>query len=423
MSSHHGHQTPPTVQQNETHVTPNTPLPYVTDLPALESLCHTLRQSPRLALDTEFVGEDTFIPRLELIQVATATTAAVIDFPAVQASGSLDVFWELICDAKIEKIIHAGRQDLDLFAMHAGQIPKPFFDTQVAAAMVGYGAQIAYANLVQRLHGTKLAKAHTFTNWSARPLSNDQIAYALEDVEFLLSIHTHLQDRLSALGRLEWVSEEFARLEAAVGEKSREPRERYQRIRGWDTLKPKGAAVLRELAAWREAEAHRRNVPRGRVMRDEVLLQLARHPPKSVDELRGLRGVHSSEVERHGEQLLAAITSAQVLPPSAWPEVPRERKPDPESAGIVELLQAVLKACAAEEGIAPTMLATNTDLQTLVEARENRTAIDVPILRGWRRQVAGDLLLQVLDGAVTITVDRISGALRITQERPLNAAS
>ncbi len=414
MSSRHGRQTPPTTQQNETCVTPNPPMQYVTDQCALEALCLTLRQSPRLALDTEFVGEDTFIPRLELIQVATATTAAVIDFPAVQASGSLDAFWELICDAKIEKIVHAGRQDLDLFATHAGQIPRPFFDTQIAAAMVGYGAQVAYANLVQRLHGTKLEKAHTFTNWSARPLSDDQIAYALEDVEFLLSIHTHLQDRLSTLGRLEWVSEEFARLEMAVGEKSREPQERYQRIRGWDTLKPKGAAVLRELAAWREAEARRRNVPRGRVMRDEVLLQLARHPPKSVHELRGLRGVHSSEVDRQGEQLLATITSALALPPSAWPEVPRERKPDPESTGIVELLQAVLKARAAEEGIAPTMLATSSDLQMLVEAKQNRTTLDVPILRGWRRQLAGDLLLQVLDGAVTITVDRTSGALRMT---------
>ncbi|MCE9536069.1 MAG: HRDC domain-containing protein, partial [Nitrospirae bacterium] len=289
--------------------------------------------------------------------------------------------------------------------------------------MVGYGAQVAYANLVQRLHGTKLEKAHTFTNWSARPLSDDQIAYALEDVEFLLPIHTHLQDRLSSLGRLEWVSEEFSRLESAVGEKSREPQERYQRIRGWDTLKPKGAVVLRELAAWREAEARRRNVPRGRVMRDEVLLQLARHPPKSVHELRGLRGVHSSEVDRHGEQLLAAIASALALPPSAWPEVPRERKPDPESTGIVELLQAVLKARAAEQGIAPTMLATSSDLQTLVEAKQNRTTLDVPILRGWRRQLVGDLLLKVLDGAVTITVDRTSGALRMSQDRLSNAAS
>jgi len=420
MSSLHGHQTPPIVQQNdEPLVTSSNPsLPYVTDQRALESLCHTLRQSPRLALDTEFVGEDTFVPRLELIQVATTTTAAVIDFPAVQATRSLDVFWELICDTKIEKIVHAGRQDLDLFAIHAGQIPKPFFDTQIAAAMVGYGAQVAYANLVQRLHGTKLAKAHTFTNWSARPLSEDQIAYALEDVEFLLSIHTHLQNRLSTLGRSEWVSEEFARLETAIGEKGREPQERYQRIRGWDTLKPKGAAVLRELAAWREAEARRRNVPRGRVMRDEVLLQLARHPPKSVNDLRGLRGVHSSDIDRHGGHILASITSALALPTSAWPEVPSDRKPDPESTGIVELLQAVLKARAAEQGIAPTMLATSADLQTLVDAKQSRTALDVPILRGWRRQLAGDLLLQVLDGTVTITVDRTSGALRMTPGRP-----
>lgn len=423
MWNPHDPRTILTIQPNERPVTTTPPMLYVTDQSALETLCQTLRQSPRLALDTEFVGEDTFVPRLELIQVATASTAAVIDFPAVQASGSLDVFWELICDTKIEKIVHAGRQDLDLFATHAGQIPKPFFDTQIAAAMVGYGAQVAYAGLVQRLHGTKLAKAHTFTNWSARPLSDDQIAYALEDVEFLLSIHTHLQDRLSSLGRLEWVGEEFARLETAVGEKSREPQERYQRIRGWDTLKPKGAAVLRELAAWREAEARRRNVPRGRVMRDEVLLQLARHPPKSVSELRGLRGVHSSEVDRHGEQLLATITSALALPASAWPEVPRERKPDPESTGIVELLQAVLKARAAEEGIAPTMLATSSDLQALVEAKQNRATLDVPILRGWRRQLAGDLLLQVLDGAVTITVDRTSGALRMIQDSASKAAN
>jgi ribonuclease D len=149
-------------------------------------------------------------------------------------------------------------------------------------------------------------------------------------------------------------------------------------------------------------------------MRDEVLLQLARHPPKSLNEFRGLRGVHSSEVDRHGGQLLASITSALALPPSAWPAVPSERKPDPESTGIVELLQAVLKARAAEEGIAPTMIATSADLQTLAEAKQNRAALDVPILRGWRRQLVGDLLLQVLDGAVIISVDKVSGALRMT---------
>jgi ribonuclease D len=144
---------------------------YITSREALHELCGHLKGSRRLALDTEFVGEDSFVPKLELIQVATETTAAVIDFPAVQAEGPLDMLWDIIRNPAIQKVVHAGRQDLDLFAVHAGEIPKPFFDTQIAAAMVGFGAQVAYSNLVQRVHGTKLAKAHTFTNWSARPLS------------------------------------------------------------------------------------------------------------------------------------------------------------------------------------------------------------------------------------------------------------
>jgi ribonuclease D len=393
---------------------------YITDSAALESLCRQLRSSRRLGLDTEFVGEDSFIPKLELIQVAAHDVAAVIDFPAVQADGTLAPFWELICDPHVEKIVHAGRQDLDLFALHAGQIPKPFFDTQIAAAMLGFGAQVAYANLVQRIHGTKLAKAHTFTNWSARPLSADQIAYAAEDVQFLLSLHTHLQNRLHALGRSEWVREEFSRLESAVAEKSKDPLDRYQRIRGWDSLKPRQAAVLRDLTAWRETEARRRNVPRGRVMRDEVLLQIARHPPGSVEELRGLRGVHGSEIDRNGEQLIATITASLALPSSAWPQVPRDRKPEPESIGLVELLQAVLKACAAEAEIAPTLLATSADLQALVEAKEKKTTPDLPLMRGWRRELIGDLLLQILDGAVTVSVDPVKGILRLSGDIQAN---
>jgi ribonuclease D len=387
---------------------------YITDAAALESLCRQLRSSTRLGLDTEFVGEDSFIPKLELIQIAAQDIAAVIDFPAVQASGSLTPLWELICDPNVEKIVHAGRQDLDLFALHAGEIPKPFFDTQIAAAMLGFGAQVAYANLVQRIHGTKIAKAHTFTNWSARPLSADQIAYAAEDVHFLLPLHTQLQKRLHALGRTEWVKEEFSRLETAVVEKSKDPLDRYQRIRGWDSLKPRQAAVLRDLAAWRETEARRRNVPRGRVIRDEVLLQLARHPPGSADQLRGLRGLHGSEIDRNGEQLVATITASLALPPSAWPQVPRDRKPEPESIGLVELLQAVLKARAAEAEIAPTLLATSADLQALVEAKEKNKALDLPLLRGWRRELIGDLLIQILDGAVTVAVDPIKGVLRMS---------
>jgi ribonuclease D len=397
-------------------VTTSTQERYITDGAGLETLCKQLRSSRRIGLDTEFVGEDSFVPKLELIQVAAQDIAAVIDFPAVQAHGSLAPLWEVICDPRVEKIVHAGRQDLDLFALHAGQLPKPFFDTQVAAAMLGFGAQVAYANLVQRIHGTRLAKAHTFTNWSARPLSTEQISYAAEDVQFLLPLHTHLQRRLEALGRTEWVREEFSRLETAVTEKSKDPLERFQRIRGWDSLKPRQAAVLRDLAAWRETEARRRNVPRGRVMRDEVLLQLARHPPANVEALRGLRGLHGAEVDRTGEQLIATIRASLALPPSAWPQVLRDRKPEPESIGLVELLQAVLKARAAEAEIAPTLLATSADLQALVEAKEKQRTPDLPVLRGWRRELVGDLLLQILNGAVTVSVDPVKGVLRMSAE-------
>ncbi len=182
---------------------------YITDRQGLRSFVARLRDYERIALDTEFVGEDSFVPRLELIQVAAGDLSAAIDFPAV---GTLDDFGSLLADPAIEKVVHAGRQDLELFYAHTGHVPTPIFDTQVAAAMVGYGTQVAYAQLVQRVVGVKLTKAHTFTNWSQRPLTKEQVAYALDDVHYLLSIHTHLQERLKALGRTAWVEEEFLRL-------------------------------------------------------------------------------------------------------------------------------------------------------------------------------------------------------------------
>jgi ribonuclease D len=386
---------------------------YITDPPALENLCRRLQRSTRIALDTEFVGEDTFIPRLELIQIASADESAAIDFPTLSGHGSLDHLWTIICDPRVEKVVHAGRQDLELAALHAGKIPTPFFDTQIAAAMVGYGAQVAYASLVQRLTGKRLAKSHTFTNWSQRPLTKEQITYALEDVQFLLPIHEKLRARLRSLGREEWLHEEFSRLEASLGERAREPQERYQRIRGWDTLQPRAAAVLRELAAWREGEAKRRDIPRGRVLRDEVLLQLARQSPGTVEQLRAIRGIHPSEVDRSGEALLARIQRALALPSSEWPEVPRERKPDPEATGRVELLQAILKARALDEDISPSLLGTTGDLQMLVDAKQNRHQLNLPILQGWRRVLAGEALLNVLDGKLVVSVDQQTGKLRL----------
>jgi ribonuclease D len=383
---------------------------YITDRQSLRTFVDRLREHDRIALDTEFVGEDSFVPRLELIQVAAGNLSAAIDFPAV---GSLDDFGTLLADPAIEKVVHAGRQDLELFYAHTGQVPAPIFDTQVAAAMVGYGTQIAYAQLVQRVVGVKLNKAHTFTNWSQRPLTKEQLAYALDDVHYLLSVHTHLQERLEALGRTTWVEEEFVRLGSKLTDGSREPRHRYQRIRGWDNLKPRYVAVLRELVAWREDEAKRRDVPRGRIIRDEVLLEMARHTPMKLSALKGMRGLHGSEAERNGEALIKVIERGLAVPESEWPEVPKSKRPDPEAAGQVDLLQAVLKAVALKEEIAPALLAGASDLQELVDAKLHRETLDLPILHGWRRQLAGETLLKVLTGKLHVSIDPRNGALKL----------
>lgn len=378
----------------------------MTDDAALRDLCDRLSKAPRLGLDTEFVGEETFVPRLELIQVAFDHEAAVIDVPAVS---SLAPLGGVLADPHIDKVFHAGRQDLELLHLHVGILPKPLFDTQVAAAMVGYGTQIGYAQLVQRVLGKSIVKEHTLTDWSRRPLTKEQLAYALADVEHLLPLHTHLVQRLKTFRRLGWAEEEFSALASRGGVAANDPRLRYERIRGWESLKPRARAVLRELAAWREAEARRRNLPRGRIVRDEILLALARHPPADLAALRGSRGLGSSLVERHGETLLHHIREGLAVPESEHPAAPKSPRPEPETAGRTELLQTVLKACAHQASIAPTMIATAADLQALILAGSKRQMLDLPLLKGWRRQVAGELILEVLEGRKAVRVDPRTG--------------
>ena len=204
---------------------------YIRDETSLKALCERLRDHDRLAVDTEFMGEDSFHPRLEIIQVAAGDVTAIIDHQVVP---ELAGFFELLNDTRIQKVVHAGRQDLEIFSVRSGFVPGPVFDTQVAAAMVGYGTQIGYGQLVQQVVGVALDKSETFTNWAQRPLTPQQIAYALEDVRHLFALHDHLCDKLQSLGRVEWAEEEFRRLQVLAGEETRDPRLRYQRIKGWE---------------------------------------------------------------------------------------------------------------------------------------------------------------------------------------------
>ena len=383
---------------------------YVRDEAGLIALCARLREHDRLAVDTEFMGEDSFHPRLEIIQVAAGDAIAIIDYQSVS---KLDPFFDLLGDARILKVFHAGRQDLEIFSVLSGSVPTPIFDTQVASAMVGYGTQIGYAQLVQQVLRVTLEKSETFTNWAQRPLTPEQVAYALEDVRYLLALHDHLVRRLKALGRLEWAEEEFRRVQALAADEARDPRLRYQRIRGWEGLSPRARGVLREVVAWREHEAKRRDRPRGRILRDEILVEVARRAPATVEALGQMRGIQPSHVEKYGEALVAAVKEGLAVQDHELPRVEKRRRIDPETAGLADLLGTALKVRAVEASISPQLLATSADLELFALERGKGTAEKLPILQGWRRQLAGEHLLKVLEGTLTVGYDPETKQVRL----------
>ena len=386
---------------------------YVDGDAALERVCVHLSAAPRFALDTEFVGERTYVPALELIQVATAEQVALIDCRAVE---SLAPFFAVLSDARVEKVLHAGQQDLDLFHSLTGVAPAPIFDTQVAAALAGYGAQVGYAQLIERLVGVAVDKSETLTDWSRRPLTKAQLAYAIDDVRYLLPACDALAAQLNELGRWEWAVEECRRLERSVRSIPMEPADAWLRVRGRGSLRARGLVVLRALAEWREDIAKTRNKPRATIVRDEALVEIARKAPTSIEALRGLRAVHSRDLDRHAGDVVARIAAALETPKETWPQPPPPPAATP-STGVVELLQAVLRLRAEETGIAPSLLATNADLQLLVQRHAAGAAAELPIMQGWRHTIAGGALMALLEGRASVSLDPASGAVRVTKRR------
>jgi ribonuclease D len=383
---------------------------YVDTAAGLRDICARLGGVERFALDTEFVGERTYVPVLELIQVATPQQVALIDCRAVP---SLEPFFEVLTDARVEKVLHAGQQDLELFSSLTGRVPAPIVDTQVAAAMAGYGAQVGYGQLVERLLHHTVEKSETLTDWSRRPLTRAQIAYAIDDVRYLLPVYEKLRAKLVSAQRWEWLREECRRLERSVRSVPVEPVEAWLRVRGRGTLRAKGLAVLRELAAWREDVARTRNKPRASVARDEALVEIARKAPTTVEALRSLRAVRSRELDRHAGEVVQRVVSALETPKDAWPQPAPPQSGGP-ATGVVELLQAVLRLRAEEAGIAASLLATSADLQVLVQRHAAGDVRDVPIMQGWRKTIAGSDLLALLEGRASVALDPASGAVRVT---------
>lgn len=366
-----------------------------------------------VAIDTEFVGEKTFRPRLELVQLRdTAGRTLLVD---AQACGDLAPLGRLLADESRLKLAHAAGQDIPILESATGAAPWPLFDTQLAAAMVGWGAQISYAAVVQEVAGESLGKKHTVSDWSRRPLSRDQLRYAALDVAHLHAAHERLSGLLAQRGRHDWFDEEQRQRHAdarrALDAPERE--EIHRSFKEWAKLKGRELAILRELALWREEAARREDLPRRVVMPDAGLVHLARFAPTTREAARDLRQVPPGPLNRRLDEILAVIARGVALPKDQWPKRPRtERVEIPP--GITELAAAVLRTIADREEIAATLLATSSDLSTMVANRHRLAECDIPLLRGWRRELAGERVAGLLRGELAVYIDE-SGDLAVEE--------
>ncbi len=361
----------------------------------LAAFCETARKQSALFIDTEFVGEGRYYPDLGTIQVGIREQAVVIDPLALS---DLSPLFVLLTDPAIEKVFHAATQDLAIFYRLIGQAVAPVFDTQIAAAMLGYDEQISFLNLVERATGTHLAKSHSFTDWLRRPLTPGQLDYALDDVRFLIPVYDYVVQELKKRDRLTWTRDEFLPLEDAARYRPADAHDLYLRIRGVERLRGKALGALRELVAWREEAARQQNLPTGRIARDEVLLELARHPRESVKELDDVRGLLPQQISRFGVGLISAAQRGSEKPSprmNRQPSLPNNLEP------TVDFLVLCLRSLAGEQEISAGLVATRSDLAELILHGD---MADINLMRSWRREIIGEALLATLQGKATARI-------------------
>jgi ribonuclease D len=364
----------------------------------LASACSRLATHPFVTVDTEFLRETTYYPKLCLIQMASPDEAVMVD-PLAEGL-DLAPFMALMTDQNVVKVFHAARQDLEIVWMLGRVLPTPLFDTQVAAMVCGYGDSVGYEQLVNDLAKARIDKSSRFTDWSRRPLSEAQLVYAESDVTHLRDIYLALQADLAASGRESWVAEEMAVLNSP-GTYEVKPENAWQRLKG-RLRKPKELAVLMELAAWREREAQHRDVPRQRVLKDDALMDIVQRAPRSAEALGELRSVPNGfERSRAGGEVLAAVERALALDPRNLPRLERERG-RPGNGAVLDLLKVLLKATADAERVAPKIIASSDDLEEIAGSDE----ADVPALHGWRREIFGEKALALKNGSLSLKIVR-----------------
>lgn len=347
-----------------------------------------------LAVDAEFMRERTYYPRLCLLQLATDEEAVAVD---PLAAVDLGLLKPLMADSGVTKVFHAGVQDIEILNRVFGAPPAPVFDTQVAATLVGFSSQVGYQDLVSSLLGVRIDKSQRFTDWSVRPLSSEQVAYALDDVRHLPALYRTMRARLESSGRLGWLAEEFERM-ADPATYDVDPYAQYRRVKRASSLKGQQLAVLREVAAWRELEAQRRDVPRRWLVPDETLVEIARRAPRTEAALGAVRGMSDQVLRRHGRDILSAVERGLAVSRDEWPALPSRRRSEVR-AEVVDLMAALVRLRAREHGVAPALLATRDDLEAFAEGDESS-----PLASGWRHAMVGAELEGLLRGDVALGV-------------------
>jgi ribonuclease D len=363
----------------------------------LAAVCSRMARHPFVTVDTEFLRETTYYPLLCVAQMASPEEAVVID--ALATGINLDPFFALMANESVVKVFHAARQDIEIVWNMAETIPRPIVDTQVAAMVLGYGDSISYDQLVQRITGDTLDKSHRFTDWTRRPLSDAQIAYALSDVTHLRDVYLKLEADLEKRGRSNWVEAEMDVLTSPETYRA-DPEHAWERLKS-RVRKPKELAVLIEVAAWREREAQNRDVPRGRVIKDEVIGDIAVQAPTTIERLGHLRSLPKGfERSRWGEQIIDAVKRGLERDHKTLPRLERFR-PAPNGAATVELLKVLLRMTAERHGVAAKVIATVDDLDRIAATDD----ADVPAMKGWRRELFGEKALALKHGRLALAID------------------
>lgn len=367
---------------------------YISTSDELRAFCERIGKEHVIAVDTEFLRERTYYPKLCLVQVGTASEIGAIDPILID---DLSPLADIFADERVTKVFHACEQDLEVILDGMGVVCASVFDTQVTAAFLGMRQQVSYASLVEAYSGVRLPKAESLTDWSRRPLDPEQLTYAEDDVRYLPAIYDQMMEQLVERDRLAWVQPEMAEV-ADPSHMHRDPREAYLRLKRSSSLTRRQLAIAREVCAWREQTAAERDVPRKWVLSDEVIVEVCKRAPRSRDCLRKIRGTDQLS-EKDVRELLDAVQSGIEVPGSACPQQERHAHPSAEMESVVDLMIALVRIVSEKSGIATQLIATRDDLVEFAQDRSKSR-----LASGWRHELAGRQLESLLEGSAGLTV-------------------